>query len=344
MGFDVFGIGQAGHDFTTQWIKPGIDWYWSKKASARQVDLTKDLMNYQYQLALRYNSPQKQMERFSAAGLNPNLIYSNVQGIGEAKYTAPSVHAPEFQPSFDLSSYASASQQRAVAKQQVSNLKLQGRKLEGDLALQDAKLKQLDAQTKLTQGKADFQNLKNDESVRTGTTDTGAMSRLSGSVRQAVSGAWAGNAEDKIQRIEDFILDHADDFHEEIPLSATPQSGYNGVDYISSTPSDKLTRFEADTVQGRQGLTKIGENADGSVEMWIPERGQAIDGMYPRVKKRYDTWPPDRAEALRLEKLRREENGMKERIRQQKEAAASEYWKHRGSAGVGPNMYYQVTF
>lgn len=70
-----------------------------KKREQRQQNYQKELLDYQNNLALsnwnkenEYNSPSAQMQRYTEAGLNPNLVYgqSNASGsIGE--YQPPSV-------------------------------------------------------------------------------------------------------------------------------------------------------------------------------------------------------------------------------------------------------------
>lgn len=73
----------------------------SKKQAETTFGRNKELMDYQYNKDLdmwnrqnQYNSPQSQMDRFTDAGLNPNLIYS--QGNPGNAVNIPKYQAPEY--------------------------------------------------------------------------------------------------------------------------------------------------------------------------------------------------------------------------------------------------------
>lgn len=71
----------------------------NKKNRAFQEEMYKtqqkdNLMNWNMQND--YNSPQKQMERLQAAGLNPNLIYGNGGGVGNAPSSPQSPDKPNY--------------------------------------------------------------------------------------------------------------------------------------------------------------------------------------------------------------------------------------------------------
>jgi len=90
-----------------------------------------------------YNSPERQMERFKAAGLNPNLIYgSGSAGAGQAeRIPTPDVQAPQFRtPEFDLGGTASSALATyfdfEIKQAQVDNLRA-----DNTVKLEDAALK-----------------------------------------------------------------------------------------------------------------------------------------------------------------------------------------------------------
>lgn len=112
------------------------DFFTSKSNTDSTIAANKELANYQYSKDLdlwnkanEYNTPQAQMQRLSAAGLNPNLVYGsgvtgNVAGqlpkynapTVEYKYSSPASHAPAM-----LQQYLSLQTQKA----QLDNLKAQ---------------------------------------------------------------------------------------------------------------------------------------------------------------------------------------------------------------------------
>lgn len=64
----------------------------SRKAQKRQMNWDKEFWNMQNQ----YNSPQEQMKRLQAAGLNPNLVYG--QSSGGAAGQAERIKTPDLSP------------------------------------------------------------------------------------------------------------------------------------------------------------------------------------------------------------------------------------------------------
>jgi len=83
----------------TNLIGSFINNYAAKKAQERENKANRQMAEYQYSKDLEmwnrqneYNNPQSQMERFKAAGLNPNLIYG--QGNAGNASTLPKYSAP----------------------------------------------------------------------------------------------------------------------------------------------------------------------------------------------------------------------------------------------------------
>lgn len=100
-----------------------------------------------------YNSPEQQMQRYTAAGLNPNLIYGNGAGSSNAGSIAtPTYHMPEKQAANPLQNLGRAVdsgiqtyQNIQMQKLQADNLKVQNQNMLNDgilksLAAENAKL------------------------------------------------------------------------------------------------------------------------------------------------------------------------------------------------------------
>lgn len=73
----------------------------AKKDAQRTLDMNKELADYQYSKDLemwnkgnQYNSPQEQMARLKAAGLNPNLVYGSGTVAGQSAGQLPKYNAP----------------------------------------------------------------------------------------------------------------------------------------------------------------------------------------------------------------------------------------------------------
>lgn len=75
-------------------------------AQKEQAELAYQRQVEMWHLQNQYNSPQQQMERFGAAGLNPHLIY-NQGGPGNANST-PSYQAPNLQYRYEAPAYGAA--------------------------------------------------------------------------------------------------------------------------------------------------------------------------------------------------------------------------------------------
>lgn len=113
------------------------------KTARRNTDMTIDanrkMAEYQYSKDLEmwnraneYNSPSSQMQRYSSAGLNPNLIYgTGSASAGNTATTLPKYQAPtaeyNYKPSVNLGSAISMFQDFAIKQAQVDNLREQNR-------------------------------------------------------------------------------------------------------------------------------------------------------------------------------------------------------------------------
>jgi len=114
----------------TNLIGSFINNYAAKKAQERENKANRQMAEYQYSKDLEmwnrqneYNNPQSQMERFKAAGLNPNLIYG--QGnAGNAstlpKYSAPTIKERSGLP--DITGVLPAYQDYQIKQAQVDNV------------------------------------------------------------------------------------------------------------------------------------------------------------------------------------------------------------------------------
>lgn len=93
-----------------------------------------------------YNSPQAQMERLKAAGLNPNLVYGSGSAAGSSagqlpKFQAPTVdysHVPPFQPGAAIGGAISQFQDYIVKNAQVDNLREQFKTRQAERNVLDA--------------------------------------------------------------------------------------------------------------------------------------------------------------------------------------------------------------
>lgn len=92
-----------------------------------------------------YNDPQRQMERFKNAGLNPNLIYGNGTSTTAGPPSVPSVEAPQVNLPRAVSSYFDTQTRSA----QIDNLKAQNTVLLEEAALKRAQTNATNAVTPL---------------------------------------------------------------------------------------------------------------------------------------------------------------------------------------------------
>lgn len=103
----AFGQSQLGQFSDFIWNMLGksvggiIDNFWFGDYNRqRQIEAAKSLIDYQN----KYNSPTEQMQRLSAAGLNPNLVYGSAAPAGTSgNATAPATSSPSAYGTADTS-------------------------------------------------------------------------------------------------------------------------------------------------------------------------------------------------------------------------------------------------
>lgn len=116
---------QGGSGIIGSWITGR----YNKKMTERTNEANKKLAEYSYDQQRQmireqneYNTPLSQMQRYQEAGLNPNLIYGNIDSGNQgqiAKYDAPTMQAPTTPP-VDI---AGAIRLALEAKQVEANIK-----------------------------------------------------------------------------------------------------------------------------------------------------------------------------------------------------------------------------
>ena len=95
----------------------------------------------QWNMQNAYNSPESQMERFKAAGLNPNLIYSqgnagNAQSI--STYQAPT-YKQDYKPIVDVPTALQLYQDFRVKQAQIDNLEAMRNRTESETGILNEK-------------------------------------------------------------------------------------------------------------------------------------------------------------------------------------------------------------
>lgn len=107
------------------------------RENQKQRAATMQLAKYQYQTDLdmwnranAYNSPEEQMKRLQAAGLNPNMVYGSGSAAGNTSAQLPKFNAPNLQfglpnPAEGLPAAIAMFQDFQIKQQQVDNLKAQ---------------------------------------------------------------------------------------------------------------------------------------------------------------------------------------------------------------------------
>lgn len=114
-----------------------------------QFATSKKLMDYQNQLNIQnwkmaneYNSPKAQMERYKAAGLNPNLVYGSLGQTAAGNLSSPS--SSGVNPRTQLGGSASSF---LIAAAQAKNLQLQNKNIEAQNKQIEANIRKTDAET-----------------------------------------------------------------------------------------------------------------------------------------------------------------------------------------------------
>lgn len=120
-----------------------------RKTAERNTDATiaaqKELAQYEYDNNYRmwqeqnaYNAPSAQMERLTAAGLNPNLVYGSGSVVGNTTGSAPQYRAPDVEynykgrrlPNIDIPSIVTFAKDIAIKDAQEANIRDQNKVLD----------------------------------------------------------------------------------------------------------------------------------------------------------------------------------------------------------------------
>lgn len=138
----------------------------SKRAAERQLWQNVYLMNLQNE----YNKPINQMRRLEEAGLNPNLVYGS--GADTLSASAGRVEQSGITPSKGTIDFIQKMSMLNAMKQQEANIDrtaadtnavnanigIAKAKLELDKKVTDARVKQINAETNLIDGRVDYRN------------------------------------------------------------------------------------------------------------------------------------------------------------------------------------------
>lgn len=124
----LFGLGQGALEART-----------AKRNTDATIDANRKMAEYQYSKDLEmwnrsneYNTPLKQMERYTSAGLNPNLIYgTGSASAGNTATSLPKYQAPtaqfDYKPAVQLPMILSMFQDFNIKQAQTDNLREQNR-------------------------------------------------------------------------------------------------------------------------------------------------------------------------------------------------------------------------
>lgn len=122
-----------------------------------QFATSKKLMDYQnklniqnWKMANEYNSPQAQMERYKAAGLNPNLVYGSLGQTAAGNLSSPSSSGvnPRTQLGGSASSFMIAAAQAKNMQLQNSNIEEQNNQIRANIAKTNAETQSIIENTK----------------------------------------------------------------------------------------------------------------------------------------------------------------------------------------------------
>lgn len=166
----------------------------AKYNTDRTIQANKELAEYQFSKNLEmwnkgnaYDSPEAQMERLKAAGLNPNLIYGTGNVTGNSSGTLPQYNAPtvkyDYKAPVDWGSVMSGFQDVQLKQAQIDNVK---------------------AQTEATQAMADLRLLDKDytEAIQTDRATryiTETQAKTAENQMKTLKGEWQFNNFDKLK-------------------------------------------------------------------------------------------------------------------------------------------------
>lgn len=128
----------AALDLASGLFNTGIQYATSKKL----MDYQNKLNIQNWHMANEYNSPTAQMERYKAAGLNPNLVYGSLGQTAAGNLSSPSSSGvnPRTNFSGSVTSYM-------LAAAQAKNLQLQNKNIEAQNKQIEANIRKTDAET-----------------------------------------------------------------------------------------------------------------------------------------------------------------------------------------------------
>lgn len=136
-GFGTLAAG-AALDLASGLFNTGTQYATSKKL----MDYQNKLNIQNWHMANEYNSPKAQMERYKAAGLNPNLVYGSLGQSAAGNLSSPSSSGinPRTNFSGSVSSFM-------IAAAQAKNLQLQNKNIEAQNKQIEANIRKTDAET-----------------------------------------------------------------------------------------------------------------------------------------------------------------------------------------------------
>lgn len=134
----LFDVGNNVQNFIGDQIQNAENRKWSEKMYKRQYEDNLHLWNLQND----YNTPQKQMQRYTEAGLNPNLIYGQGNSGNAGLIQSPNPQPRQFRHTPSSPPQISSIYDLKIKQAQVDNLKA-----DNTVKLEEAELKR--AQTNM---------------------------------------------------------------------------------------------------------------------------------------------------------------------------------------------------
>lgn len=135
----------AGLDLASGLINSGVQYATSKKL----MDYQNQLNMQNWKMANEYNSPQAQMERYKAAGLNPNLVYGSLGQTAAGNLSSPSSSGvnPRTQLGGSASSFMIAAAQAKNMQLQNTNIEEQNNQIRANIAKTNAETRNIEENT-----------------------------------------------------------------------------------------------------------------------------------------------------------------------------------------------------
>lgn len=135
----------AALDLASGLFNTGIQYATSKKL----MDYQNKLNIQNWHMANEYNSPKAQMERYKAAGLNPNLVYGSLGQTAAGNLSSPSSSGinPRTNFSGSVTSYMIAAAQAKNLQLQNSNIQEQNNQIRANIAKTNAETRNIEETT-----------------------------------------------------------------------------------------------------------------------------------------------------------------------------------------------------